>query len=173
MLVQGQNQSVSNKVIFQVDNGGVYTKEDKAHNRCSLHLLNRHHWHPSPPIPAHFATNSPTKHRRSTSFSPILIFNPIVSPPLPQREQQSTIKMSWSQSNNRACGGPRPSGNITSSAEGALPFKCARILSISPVVRHSLFNAAVRRLDDDLDLPGAALAGLDGAASGSIRMRPN
>jgi len=40
-------------------------------------------------------------------------------------------------------------------------------------VRHSLFNAAVRRLDDDLDLPRAPLAGLDGATTGSIRMRPN
>ncbi len=76
------------------------------------------------------AANSPTQHRRSTSFSPILIFNPIVSPPLPQREQQSTIKISWSQSNNRTCGGPRPSGNITNSAVTSLPFRCARILSI-------------------------------------------
>jgi hypothetical protein len=41
-----------------------------------------------------------------------------------------------------------------------LPFRWARILSISPVVRHSLFNATVRRLDDDLDLPLTALAGL-------------
>ena len=32
---------------------------------------------------------------------------------------------------------------------------------MTPVVRHSLFNATVRRLDDDLDLPRAALAGLD------------
>ena len=78
------------------------------------------------------------------------------------------IKVSWSQSNSRACGGARPSGSITRSAEGALLFKCARILSISPVVRHSLFNAAVRRLDNDLDLPLTALAGLDGAATGSI-----
>jgi hypothetical protein len=41
------------------------------------------------------------------------------------------------------------------------------------VVRHSLFNAAVRRLDNDLDVPRATLAGVDGAAFGSIRMRPN
>ena len=120
------------------------------------HLLKRHHWHPSPPIPAHSAANSPTQHRRSTSFSPILIFNPIVSPPLPQREQQSTIKMSWSQSNNRTCGGPRPSGRSAVPAEGALPFTWARILSISPVVRHSLFNTGY-----DLNLTGAPLAGLD------------
>jgi hypothetical protein len=71
------------------------------------------------------------------------------------------IKVSWSQSNNRACGGAQPSGSITSSAEGSLPFRCARILSIIPVVRHSLFNAAVRRPDYDLNLPGAPLAGLD------------
>ena len=31
-----------------------------------------------------------------------------------------------------------------------------------------VFNAAVRRLDDNLDLPRAPLAGLDGAATGSI-----
>jgi hypothetical protein len=35
------------------------------------------------------------------------------------------------------------------------------------------FNAAVRRLDNDFDLPLTALAGRDGAATGSIRMRPN
>ena len=74
---------------------------------------------------------------------------------------------------SRACGGALSSGNIANSAEGSLPFRCARILSISPTVRHSLFNAAVRRLDNDLDLPLTALAGLDGAAFGSIRMRPN
>jgi hypothetical protein len=33
--------------------------------------------------------------------------------------------------------------------------------------------STVRRLDDDLDLTGAPLADFDGAASGSIRMRPN
>jgi hypothetical protein len=76
------------------------------------------------------------------------------------------IRVSWSQSKSR---GPlvRPavaalsSGNIANSAEGSLPFRCARILSISPVVRHSIFNAAVRRPDYDLDLPGAPLAGLN------------
>jgi hypothetical protein len=68
---------------------------------------------------------------------------------------------------------PRPSGNITNSAVTSLPFRCARIFSMTAVVRHSLFNAAVRRLDDDLDLPLTALAGLDGAAFESIRMRPN
>ena len=66
------------------------------------------------------------------------------------------IRMSWSQSKRRACGGALPSGNIANSAEGSLPFRCARILSISPVVRHSLFNAG-----DDLDVPRAPLAGLD------------
>ena len=71
------------------------------------------------------------------------------------------IKVSRRQSKRRACGGALPSGNIASSAEGSLPFRCDRILSITPVVRHSLFNAAVRRLDNDLDLPGAALTGLD------------
>jgi hypothetical protein len=30
--------------------------------------------------------------------------------------------------------------------------------SVGATLRHSLFNTAVRRLDDDLDLPGAALA---------------
>ena len=56
---------------------------------------------------------------------------------------------------SRACGGALPSGNIANSA-GSLPFRCARILSISPVVRHSLFNAG-----NDLDLPGAPLTGLN------------
>ncbi len=69
--------------------------------------------------------------------------------------------MSWSQSKRRACGGPRRSGTRANAEERALPFRWARILSISPVVRHSLFNAAVRRLDDDLDLTGTALAGLN------------
>ena len=78
------------------------------------------------------------------------------------------IKVSCSQSKSRACGGALPSGNITGSEEDALPFKCARILSITPVVRHSLFNAAVRRLDDDLDLTTAPFASLDGAAFGSM-----
>ena len=64
----------------------------------------------------------------------------------------------------RACGGALSSGSIANSAEGSLPFRCARILSFSPVGRHTLFDAAVRRLDDDLDLPLTALAGLDGAA---------
>jgi hypothetical protein len=41
------------------------------------------------------------------------------------------IKVSGSQSKSRACGGARPSGNIASSLEGSLPFKCARILSIA------------------------------------------
>jgi hypothetical protein len=66
------------------------------------------------------------------------------------------IGVSWSQSKSRACGGALPSGNIANSAEGSLPFRCARILSISPVVRHSLFNAG-----NDLDLTTAPLAGLD------------
>ena len=35
-------------------------------------------------------------------------------------------------------------------------FRCDRILSITPVVRHSLFNAG-----NDLDLPRAPLARLD------------
>ena len=63
---------------------------------------------------------------------------------------------------SRACGGALPSGNIANSA-GSLPSRCARILSISPVVRHSLFNAG-----NDLDLTTAPPAGLDGAATGSI-----
>jgi hypothetical protein len=42
-----------------------------------------------------------------------------------------------------------------------LPFRWANILSISPVVRHSLFNAAVRRHDYDLDLTTAPFASLD------------
>ena len=74
----------------------------------------------------------------------------------------------WIQSKSLVCCGPRPSGNITNSAVASLPFRCARIFSISPVVRLSLFYTG-----NDLDVPGAALAGLDGAASGSIRMRPN
>ncbi len=78
------------------------------------------------------------------------------------------MRLFWIQSKSLACGGRRPSGNITNSAVVSLPFRCARILSIIPVVRHSLFNVS-----NDLDLPGAALKGLDGAATGSIRMRPS
>ena len=66
------------------------------------------------------------------------------------------IKVSCSQSKRRAYGGALSSGHIANSAEGSLPFRCDRILSISPVVRHSLFDAS-----DDLDLPRALLAGLD------------
>ena len=73
------------------------------------------------------------------------------------------IAFPWSQSKSRGrpaapavAHGARPSANIASSAEGSLPFKCARVLSISPVVRHSLFNAS-----NDFDLPHAALAGLN------------
>ena len=63
------------------------------------------------------------------------------------------MRLFWIQSKSLACGGPRrPSGNITNSAVVSLPFRCARILSIIPVVRHSLFNVS-----NDLDLPGAAL----------------
>jgi hypothetical protein len=36
-----------------------------------------------------------------------------------------------------------------------------------------LDGSTPRRLDNDLDLTGAPLADFDGAASGSIRMRPN
>ena len=38
------------------------------------------------------------------------------------------IRVSWSQSKSRACGGALSSGNIANSAEGSLPFRCARIL---------------------------------------------
>ena len=41
-----------------------------------------------------------------------------------------------------ACGGALSSGNIANSAEGSLPFRCDRILSITAVVRHSLFDAS-------------------------------
>ena len=33
---------------------------------------------------------------------------------------------------SRACDGALPSGNIANSAEGSLPFSCARIISITP-----------------------------------------
>jgi hypothetical protein len=66
------------------------------------------------------------------------------------------MNVSWSQSKSRACGGARSSGSIAFPIDGALPFRWARILSISPVVRHSLFNAS-----NDLNLTGAPLAGLD------------
>ena len=41
------------------------------------------------------------------------------------------IKVSWRQSNSRTCGGARSSGNIAGSVEDALPFRWARILSIT------------------------------------------
>ena len=37
----------------------------------------------------------------------------------------------WIQSKSRACGGARSSGSITGSVDGSLPFRCARILSIT------------------------------------------
>jgi hypothetical protein len=65
----------------------------KAHLARSLHLLNHRllnhrRWRPSPPNPAHFATNSPLTHRISTAFSPILCIKPIESPPPPKKKQQ-------------------------------------------------------------------------------------
>ena len=41
------------------------------------------------------------------------------------------MRLFWIQSKSLACGGPRPSGNITNSAVVSLPFRCARILSIN------------------------------------------
>ena len=41
------------------------------------------------------------------------------------------IKVSWSQSKRRVCGGALSSGNIASSLEGSLSFRCARIRSIT------------------------------------------
>jgi hypothetical protein len=45
--------------------------------------------------------------------------------------------------------------------DGVLSFRRIKILSITPVMRHSFFDAAVRRLDNDLDLPLTALAALN------------
>jgi hypothetical protein len=85
-----------------------------------------------------------------------------MSEPLPDPIEESGAP-------SRACGGARFSGSRAAPAEGALLFRCARILSITPVVRHSLFNAVVRRLEDDLDLPGAPLAGLDVDTKNSLQ----
>jgi hypothetical protein len=81
-------------------------------------------------------TNSPPTHQFSTSFSPILGLNPIVSPPLPQGGSKSDdqgVMQSVEQPGapSRTCGGALSSGNIANSAEGSLPLKCARILSIT------------------------------------------
>ena len=99
-------------------------------------------------------THSITFHRQITPDAPVFnLFQPNSraqpnsQPDAPSKGAAQMIKMSWSQSNRRVFGGALPSGNIANSAEGSLPFKCARILSISPVVRHSLFNAG-----NDLDL---------------------
>ena len=49
----------------------------------------------------------------------------------PEGAANQMIRVSRSQSKRRACGGARPSGSTTRSAEGALPFRCDRILSIT------------------------------------------
>jgi hypothetical protein len=71
------------------------------------------------------------------------------------------IEVSGGQSKSRLCGGARFSGNIGGPADGSLAFRCGIILSISPVVRHSLFKATIRRLDNDLNVTGSPLPGLD------------
>ena len=56
-------------------------KKHKAHHPRSRHLPNHRRWRPSPPNPAHFATNSPTMHWLFITCSPILSPKPIESPP--------------------------------------------------------------------------------------------
>ena len=87
------------------------------------------------PLPA----NSSPRRRHFTPESPVFnLLQPNSQHPansLPAASSKGAaaqvIRVSWSQSNRRACGGARPSGNIANSAEGSLPFRCARILSIT------------------------------------------
>jgi hypothetical protein len=122
------------------------------HLRHKQHLQNHHHCPPSPPIPAHFAANLPPTHRRSTSFQPNSRHpanrRPAASP---KGAANQMIRVSWSQSKSWACGGARPSGNIASSLECALPFKCARILSITAgsSMQAMILTSSVHRSQDE------------------------
>ena len=134
-------------IILEIDIHRTAVANPPPHN---IVLRSRHQLTLDAPDFNHFQPNS--RHQANRK------------PATAKKKSNKEMRPFWIQSKSLACDGPRPSGNITNSAVASLPFRCASILSISPVVRHSLFNAAVRRLDNDLDLPRAPLAGLDGAA---------
>jgi hypothetical protein len=99
---------------------------------------------------APFPTNSITFRRQLTSDSPVFSLLKPDSHIQPNRRPaasskgaaKQTFRMSWSQSKSRTCGGALPSGNIANSAEDALPFKCARILSITAGSSMQRFDAS-------------------------------
>jgi hypothetical protein len=65
---------------------------------------------------------------------------------------------------SRACGGPRFSGSRAVPTEGALPFKCARILSIAAGSSMQRFDASTMILTCPAHRSQVSV---------SIRMRPN
>ena len=124
----------------------VGSKQEKVNNRCGLQLLNRHHWHPSPPIPAHFAANSPMQHRRPTSFNPMSArcflkgssnADDDVSMESVEKPRLRWRTALWTQS--------RPGGGLFALQMRQNPRDYRRVFDAS----------------DDRDLPRAPLAGLD------------